>query len=301
MTSPFGILNLNKPPGITSRDAVNVVQRLVRPAKVGHAGTLDPMASGVLLICVGPATRLISLIQQAPKTYLAEFKFGHTSDTDDSTGKLTPVDFVCRPTREDVDDALVKYGGEIEQVPPDYSAVKVKGQRSYKLARDGQAVELRAKTVTIHEIKVLNYDWPTLTLSIECGSGTYIRSLARDLGKDLGVGGLMSDLQRTRIGQFSVADGICPDDINAESLPDALQNPIRVVGRLPQYLCSPQDEIEILAGRRVSVDSARMKQGDGTTVALVDQAQASLLALAEFAGKKSLQPRQVFAVARPSS
>ncbi|MEJ7590958.1 MAG: tRNA pseudouridine(55) synthase TruB [Planctomycetaceae bacterium] len=186
----FGVLNVYKPADVTSRDVVNTVQRLIRPTKCGHAGTLDPMATGVLLIGIGPATRLITMLQDGAKTYVAEFVLGQTSDTDDSTGKVehlpTPIEL---PTGEVINARLQSMTGVVSQVPPVFSAVHVDGQRAYDLARRGEAVELAAKNVEIHSIRLLNYEWPRLELEIICGSGTYIRSIARDLGKTLGCGG----------------------------------------------------------------------------------------------------------------
>ena len=187
--SMFGVLNLNKPPGVTSRDVVNVVQRIVKPIKVGHAGTLDPMATGVLLVCVGPATRLISLLQQAPKNYVAEFRLGERSDTDDSTGTVSVQEASASSvTMSQLETTLQSFVGSFDQVPPVFSAVKVQGQRAYAKARRGEDVQLLAKRVTVYAIDLLDFSWPVVSLRIRCGSGTYIRSIARDLGEKLGCG-----------------------------------------------------------------------------------------------------------------
>ncbi|MCA9033991.1 MAG: tRNA pseudouridine(55) synthase TruB, partial [Planctomycetaceae bacterium] len=201
----FGVININKPEGITSRDVVNRVQKLVRPEKCGHAGTLDPMATGVLLVCVGPATRLISYLQDTTKVYEADFLLGQTSNTDDITGEVASVQLKASPpARKSVQAALDQMTGSIAQVPPSFSAVHVNGRRAYDLARRGEAVELVAREVQIDSIEIIRYEWPQLTVKVSCGSGTYIRSIARDLGEALGCGGLMSRLVRTRVGRFSI-------------------------------------------------------------------------------------------------
>ena len=175
----FGILNLNKPTGWTSRDVVNRVQRLVRPNKAGHAGTLDPLATGVLIVAVGQATRLIEFAHQLPKYYRATFQLGCSSDSDDVDTEVKPLTQPPIPTHQEVEGALAVFTGVIQQRPPAYSAVHVDGQRSYKLARRGETVELQPRPVTIHSLDVVRYEYPELVLDIHCGSGTYVRALGR--------------------------------------------------------------------------------------------------------------------------
>lgn len=296
----FGVLNLNKPSDVTSRDVVNVVQRLVKPAKVGHAGTLDPMATGVLLVCVGGATRLISMLQKAPKTYIAEFTLGQRSDTDDSTGNVECVAVETPPVREAVETALQSFVGEIEQVPPAYSAVKVSGQRAYAKARRGEEVQLSAKRVTVHRIQILHFNWPVMTVEIECGSGTYIRSIARDLGEQLGCGGLMSALQRVRIGQFSVGNATNPDDITKENLASHLHNPVSLLDGVGTYRCIPEDVERLRTGKALIVERRRLQKAPkdaerSDSVAILSADAEELLAMAELIdGNRRLQPRMVF-------
>lgn len=218
-----GILNIHKPPGCTSRDVVNQVQRFFgRKVRVGHAGTLDPMATGVLLVAVGRATKLIPVIHEYSKTYVAGFTFGQTSDTDDSTGNVSTVQVTQPVERQAVEDALQLQIGAIMQTPPAFSAVKVQGKRAYAVARKGQQVEIKPRQVQVHEIEILEYQFPTLKLRIRCGSGTYIRSIARDVGLRLGIGGLMHELQRTVIGPYSLEDAIDADTVRADSLKPAM-------------------------------------------------------------------------------
>src|SRR3954465_13086591 len=161
---PFGVLNVHKPKGITSRDAVDRVERLVRPAKAGHAGTLDPLATGVLVICVGQATRLIRFVQRMPKRYLATFLLGQTSETHDIEREVAGIPNAIVPTCEAIERLLPQFMGDIQQRPPAHSAIKIGGRRAYKLARKGADFELAPRTVTIHQINLLRYEYPELKL-----------------------------------------------------------------------------------------------------------------------------------------
>ena len=172
----------------------------LRKVKVGHAGTLDPLASGVLVVCVGAATRLIEYVQRMPKTYRARVRLGATSDTDDADGTIAEAIDPPIPGEADLRAVLASQVGVIEQVPPEFSAIKVAGERAYDLARAGREVVLKARPVTVHRVELLDYDWPRLELEVDCGAGTYIRSIARDVGQALGCGGLIEVLTRTKIG-----------------------------------------------------------------------------------------------------
>ncbi len=295
----FGVLNVYKPAGVTSRDVVNAVQRLIRPEKCGHAGTLDPMATGVLLIGVGPATRLTTMLQDGAKTYVAEFILGQTSDTDDSSGQVqqNPTPDV-KPTAETINIRLQSMIGIVSQVPPIFSAVHVDGQRAYDLARRGEAVELTAKNVEIHSIRILSYEWPRLELEIICGSGTYIRSIARDLGNQLGCGGLMSRLERTHIGRFSACDAIPADELTLDRIQTTINPAVRIVQHLPQYDCAPTDIADLLCGRALPIASVQLRSDHDLVsdeqVALTVNQFSELLAIAIVTQDHRLQPRTVF-------
>ena len=188
--SYFGLFNVNKPTGLMSRRVVDHVQRLVRPAKAGHAGTLDPLASGVLVVGVGPATRLIDYVQRAAKRYTATFLLGRESDTEDVEGIVKDWNDPPTPTLDEIQQAAKQFVGEIQQRPPAFSALKVKRQdgksvRAYELARSGEAVDLKPRPVTIHDIQIQDYEYPELTLDVRCGSGVYVRSLGRDLAASM--------------------------------------------------------------------------------------------------------------------
>jgi tRNA pseudouridine55 synthase len=210
--SPHGLLVLDKPVGLTSRDAVDRALRwFPRKTRLGHCGTLDPLASGVLVLCVGHATRLTEYVQAMAKTYVADVVLGARSVTDDAEGPITPAN-VARPTdRTVIDVVLGTFVGTIRQVPPAFSAAKVTGQRAYALARRGETVELAARPVRIDRIDVLEFDYPRLRLEICCGKGTYIRSLARDLGDRIGCGAYLDGLRRMKVGPFMTVDAVSPD------------------------------------------------------------------------------------------
>jgi tRNA pseudouridine55 synthase len=230
----FGLLNINKPAGLTSRDAVNHVQRLVRPDKAGHAGTLDPLATGVLIICIGPATRLVPFVQQQRKVYRATFLLGRTSDTDDVEGRVSILEQAPEIGREQIVAVLPRFLGRIEQTPPQYSAVKVRGERAYALARAGREAALAPRRVDIHRLELLAFDGVELSLEIECGSGTYVRAIGRDLGAALGSGAVMSRLVRTRIGPFVLEQATPLDALTRESLPSHLLPAALAVADLPR-------------------------------------------------------------------
>lgn len=204
-----GILVLDKPVGITSARAVGQIKRLLpRGTKIGHAGTLDPFATGVLLLLIGKSTKLCEKLMDEPKQYVTTVKLGATSASDDPESPEEPHLVSTVPTQAEVDRALHAMTGSIQQRPPIFSAMKIKGRRAYDLARAGRVVELPPRTVHIYAIQRLNYGWPFLSLRIDCGRGTYIRAIARDLGDALAVGGYLTELRRTRVGPFSVDDAV---------------------------------------------------------------------------------------------
>lgn len=203
-----GILNICKQEGPTSFGTVAAVKRLTGVKKVGHAGTLDPAASGVLPICLGRATRVTEYLMEYPKTYRAEVEFGKTTDTSDREGRVLTETDPSGVTLERISFALVDFRGEIQQKPPLYSALKHEGQPYYKLARAGQEIEIESRPVMVYSIEIIDWKLPVVTLDIECGKGTYIRSLARDLGEKLGCGAYMKSLVRRKYGPFSIEDAV---------------------------------------------------------------------------------------------
>lgn len=203
-SSLSGLLVADKPLGLSSMDVVRRVRRAAGGAKTGHAGTLDPLATGVVICCVGKATRLVEQLMGLPKVYEAVVDLSAFTTTDDREGEREEVAVAAPPPREAVEAACRTFEGVIQQAPPAFSAVHVEGKRAYKLARKGQALNLPTRPVRIDRIEVLDYAWPLLSLRIACGRGTYIRSIARDLGRALGTGGHLASLRRTAVGPYTV-------------------------------------------------------------------------------------------------
>ncbi|WP_322409460.1 tRNA pseudouridine(55) synthase TruB [Microbacterium invictum] len=212
-----GILLVDKPSGITSHDVVARARRARGTRKVGHAGTLDPMATGLLVLGVDAATRLLTFIVGLDKTYEATIRLGEATTTDDADGETTATTDAAGVTRGEIEAHLAGLRGTISQVPSTYSAIKVEGRRAYDLARSGQEVVLAAREVTVSRLEVTDERRTgsviDLDVTVDCSSGTYIRSLARDLGAALGVGGHLTALRRTRIGPFPLADAVAVDDL----------------------------------------------------------------------------------------
>jgi tRNA pseudouridine55 synthase len=203
-----GLLIVDKPMGWSSMDIIRRIRRATDRCKAGHAGTLDPLATGVVVCCLGKATKLVDVLMGGIKVYETTVDLSAFTQTDDLEGEREEVAIDTPPTREQVLDALTKLTGEIQQVPPAYSAIHVNGQRAYKLARKGETVEIEPRAVVIHANELLDYTWPMATLKVTCGKGTYIRTIARDLGKLLGTGGHCATLRRTAVGQYTLDHAI---------------------------------------------------------------------------------------------
>ena len=235
---PSGVINLDKPPGMSSARAVDRVKRLLpRGAKIGHAGTLDPFATGVLLLLVGKATRQCERLMDQPKQYEATIKLGATTATDDPESPEEPYrglrvsperssgateaaapQTLGQDAQATIEATLRRFVGAIQQRPPAYSAMKIGGRRAYDLARRGKEVRLEPRTVHVYAVELLDYAWPMLRLRIDCGRGTYIRALARDIGEALNVGGYVTALRRTRIGGFTIDQAVTLETLTAEGI-----------------------------------------------------------------------------------
>ena len=221
-----GVINLDKPAGLTSARLVDRVKRLLpRGTKIGHAGTLDPFATGVLLLLVGKATKSCESLMGQRKGYDATVTLGARTATDDLEAPEEPVEGFAIPTEEQVRAAVARQVGAIEQRPPAFSAMKVGGQRAYKLARQGEVVEIKPRTVQIYSIDVLAYEWPTARLRVECGRGTYIRAIARDLGERLGTGGYLTELRRTFVGAFRAEEAVILETLQTDGVERHLKAP----------------------------------------------------------------------------
>ncbi|NEO94299.1 MAG: tRNA pseudouridine(55) synthase TruB [Moorea sp. SIO3G5] len=253
-----GFLNLNKPTGWTSHDCVAKVRRLLRLKRVGHGGTLDPAATGVLPIALGKATRLLQYMQQ-DKAYKATVRLGVRTTTDDLEGEVIATQSAAGLTLELVKGFLKQFEGTIQQVPPMYSAIHIKGKRLYDLARAGEVVEVPERTVEVEKIEVLEWrggEFPEIDLAIACGPGTYIRSIARDLGDALETGGVLAALTRTRSSGFDLVDSLTLEELT-QQLEQSLFQPVSpsvALGHLASVTLSPDQARRWCLGQRISWD-----------------------------------------------
>ncbi len=257
--SVAGILNLDKPKELTSHDVVARVRRLVGHRQVGHAGTLDPMATGVLVVCLGKATRLIEYLADHRKIYRATVRFGTVTDTWDAEGQVVESHNSDEVTLEVIERALPSFRGVIEQTPPMYSALKRGGQPLYKLARKGLTVEREPRRVEIHDLRIMDWRPPELFLWIECSKGTYVRALAYDLGRAVGVGGYLSALTRLAVGGFRLEEAISLEALEAGNPSGLWQRHIlplqAALGNMPGCTITDESTIQrISRGQEVALD-----------------------------------------------
>ena len=248
---------MDKPAGLTSHDAVQRVRRALRTKQVGHTGTLDPFATGLLVVLVGRATRLARFVESEAKTYLATVRLGVRTETDDLTGAVLEERPVGQLSLGRVQEALVGFAGEQRQRPPAYSARHVGGERSYRLARRGAAVQPPETTVTVHRIELVAWEPPAVTFRATVSAGTYLRAIGRDLGERLGTGGHLTALRREAIGALRVEQAIPLDQVG----PEALLPPAHVLGHLPAVSLDPAAKAEVVHGRAVADAGAAMEPG----------------------------------------
>lgn len=227
-----GLIVLNKPPGISSAKALGWVRRITRQRKSGHAGTLDPLAEGVVLICLGRATKLVERLMGLPKTYETTMRLDVTNDTFDLERATTPVEMKQKPTADAVEAAMLRFVGEIDQVPPASSAIKIGGIAAYRRLRAGESIEMPVKRVRIDAIRLRDYLWPELRFVMTCGRGTYVRSLVRDLGAVLECGGVMTHLRRTAVGPFDLSVAKTPQELETEDVAARCLLPVNHVAML---------------------------------------------------------------------
>lgn len=286
----FGFLNINKASGLTSHDVVARVRRLVaRKTKVGHAGTLDPAATGVLPVAIGAATRLIPYLTDTHKGYQAIVALGVTTTTDDAEGQPVEQRPVPALDIDTIEAVLAHFRGTIQQVPPMYSAIHHQGQRLYALARQGQTVERAPRTVTIERLHLLAHTEQQFTLAVTCSKGTYIRSLARDIGAALGCGAHLAALERTFVGSFTVEQAVTLETLNTQQT-------------IAPYLLPP--DIAVAHWPRVDLDEQQSQRiGNGQSIRLADIAEPQarayspegfLLALLKRVDEQTWQPEKVF-------
>ena len=250
----IGIVLVNKPTGITSSNVVVKLRHMSKTKRVGHLGTLDPLASGVLPVCIGKATRLFDLFLKKNKTYIAYFEFGKLTDTLDNEGKVVKTDGKI-PSINEIKSVLPTFVGEQEQKPPIYSSKVVSGVRAYKLAREGKEVELKPSLITIFDIKLLDkIDDKTYSFEISCSSGTYIRSIARDLGEKLGSFATMTKLTRIRTGNFYLEDCIDLDKLNENNIKENIVSLNTVLKDYEKIILTSNQSNDLFCGKTINIE-----------------------------------------------
>ena len=265
---------MDKPPGITSARAVSRVKRLLpKGTKIGHTGTLDPLASGLLVFLLGRATRLSRYVTGLDKEYVATARFGATSTTLDAEGEITPLPDAPEPTEDDLRAATQRFTGDLEQIPPMASAVKVGGERLYKAHRRGEEVERRPRAIAVHFFEIVTLDAETAcaTFRISCGSGTYVRTLVADLAASLDTGAYLTALRRTRVGHLSIEDAITPDELDPGNFHNRIIQSREVVAHLPAVSVTEEVRRLVGSGRRLGkfgVQGSYRVEGGGELLAI---------------------------------
>ena len=297
----FGILNINKPTGWSSFQAVSFVRSYTGLRRVGHAGTLDPLATGVLLVCLGQAVKISRHLMELPKKYRTQITLGRATDTYDAAGRTVKEGDASFVSEAQLLRELSGFVGDILQVPPPYSAVKHGGRRSYRYARAGRPIALAPRRASIHTIHLVTYEPPSLTIEIACSKGTYVRSIAHELGQKLGCGAYVSDLVRVGIGPFTIDGAISADELSrAFKASDwrRLLLPIDAgLGHLPVVTLDTDDAHHVLHGRSVTISARTLPAPNGQSPNLWRGygPDGALLSLLQLDGKKmAWQPKTVF-------
>jgi tRNA pseudouridine55 synthase len=292
-----GVLVVDKPVGMTSHDVVQVIRNGTGLRRAGHTGTLDPRASGVLVVLVGPAVRLSEFVSASDKRYQAIIRLGSTTDTFDADGRITQSVQSVNVTEQQFETVLATFVGEIEQTPPPYSAVKVQGRKAYEMARQGEEVELAPRKITVHHLEVLEWAPPEVVIDVHCSSGTYVRSLANDLGATLGCGAYLVGLRRTKSGRFSLREATplrkLQEAFHAGNWYQYLIPAAEALAEWPVVELSPDDVENVRHGHRVKA-GPDAKPGSVRGVST----QGELVALMELmtgeTGDLEWQPKKVF-------
>ncbi len=292
-----GVLVVDKPVGMTSHDVVQAIRTGTGLRRAGHTGTLDPRASGVLVILVGPAVRLSEFVSASDKRYQAIIRLGSTTDTFDADGKFTHAEQPVNVTEEQFEKVLSTFIGEIEQTPPPYSAVKVQGRKAYEIARQGEEVELAPRKITVHHLEVLEWAPPEVVIDVHCSSGTYVRSLANDLGTALGCGAYLVGLRRTKSGRFSLRDATplrkLQEAFHAGNWYQFLIPAAEALAEWPAIELNPDEVEDVRHGHRVKAapdaqpGMVRGVSTQGELVALMEAVQGE-------DGLPAWQPKKVF-------
>ena len=292
-----GILLVDKPSGMTSHDVVDRIRKAAQQRKVGHTGTLDPAATGLLIICLGAATRLSEHLTGMDKEYAGTIKFGITTDSYDADGTIQDESEVPAFSKDELIEYLTPYTGTIEQTPPMVSAVKVGGKRLYKLARKGEVVERPSREVTVSRFEIQHWESPTATFLMQCTTGTYVRSLCHDIGQDIGCGAILSSLRRTAVGMHRVEDSTPLDDFQT---PEDVESKLLSMGsvlNMPSVTVTPQGLRMVLSGNQINPNQLTEDAPDTPGLVQIKSRSGDLVALADLEHKPSgtwIQPRKVF-------
>lgn len=292
-----GVLVVDKPVGMTSHDVVQAIRTGTGLRRAGHTGTLDPRASGVLVILVGPAVRLSEFVSASDKRYQAIIRLGSTTDTYDADGKTTQPAVPVNVTEAEFEKVLATFVGEIEQTPPPYSAVKVQGRKAYEMARQGEEVELTPRKITVHHLEVLEWAPPEVVIDVHCSSGTYVRSLANDLGAALGCGAYLVGLRRTKSGRFSLRYATplrkLQEAFHAGNWYQYLIPAAEALAEWPAIELTPEQVENVRHGHRVPA-GAEAKPGMVRGVSMQGELVALLELLPGETGQPEWQPKKVF-------
>lgn len=284
-----GFINIYKEQGFTSFDVVAKLRGILKQKKIGHTGTLDPMAEGVLLVCLGSATKMCDLLTEKNKTYTCTMLLGKTSDTEDVTGVMTDVTDVY-PDEKTVRAAVMSFVGDYMQIPPMYSAIKVNGKKLYELARAGQVIEREPRPVTIHSINIQSVELPRVTFDVSCSKGTYIRSLCRDIGEKLGCGAVMEKLVRTEVKGFTIEESLTLDAVEKARDDGTLMQYVLTTDKLmpdiPELHISAKGEKLLANGNKLSADSFVENQVYRDTYVKVYDENDRFAALYEYSDEK---------------
>lgn len=295
-----GILNIYKEKDFTSHDVVAKLRGVLHMKKIGHTGTLDPQATGVLPVCLGRATKACDMMSEKSKVYEAVLLLGTTTDTEDMTGQiLEQKEVSC--SEADVKAAAESFRGTYEQIPPMYSAIKVNGKKLYELAREGKTIERKARPVTIYDLTILKIDLPRVHMEITCSKGTYIRSLCRDIGEKLGCGGCMEELIRTRVGHFLIEDALTLNQIEAlmkqDRILEVLEPTDRVFASCPAVHAAKKDRKLVLNGNPLPETSLKLTdeaKASGQWIRLYDD-ENNFIGIYQYdSDKKRIKPVKMF-------
>lgn len=290
-----GVLNINKPSGMTSHDVVQHARRILREKRIGHTGTLDPLATGVLVLCIGRATRIAHYLEAGEKEYRAVMRLGITTDTLDSQGRILETRIYTAPDEETLVNAMQRFLGTTMQRPPAFSAVKIAGVPSYKLARQGKAEPNKPRPASIQAIELTGYDDPFVSFTVQCSKGVYIRSLCADIGDALGMGAHVTDLQRTRSGRFSLEACVTLEELAEMAAAGTVDTAVTTIDEalagFPVVPLADAEAERVCHGNQVPCPES-VANGNGGMVRLHDRS-GRLLALAR-ADERFLRPELVF-------